>query len=636
MKKYRYEWKTFHTLVVGSGAAGYCAADRLWQHGVRDIAVVTENRLWGTSRNAGSDKQTYYKLSLAGEEDSPLRLAQTLFSGGCMDGDHALCEAALSCQAFFKLTELGVPFPHDRYGEYIGYKTDHDPGRRGTSAGPYTSRYMTEVLERSAEEKGIPILDWHQVIRILSLRERVYGLLCLNKETGAYTVFACKNVIYATGGPAGLYRDSVYPPSQTGASGLAFEAGAGGKNLTEWQYGIASLKPKWNVSGSYMQVLPRMLSTDMEGQNEKEFLMEYFKSREEMLSMIFLKGYEWPFDAGKVPKGSSVIDLLVYRERWERGRRVWLDFSKNPGEKPVDFSLLPEEVENYLKRAGACQDTPYERLMQLNEPAADFYREHGVNLETDKLEIAVCAQHNNGGLLVDLWWQTGVKGLFAVGEAAGTHGICRPGGSALNSGQVGAIRAAAYIGAHTEPWQDWSEEDKEELEEQIQSRIRMGGFWTFRKAEIAEIWKEAAGRMSRDGAMVRSRAGIREDLSWVEEKISQIRSVGAEERIGNADPGDLAFFYRCYDMLLSQKVFLTAMEDYCRRVGIARGSAVYTEPASLSEVTEQDHASLVQEIFYSSETDTCAVKWRKVRPIPESDDFFETVWKEYRENSLYD
>ena len=59
-------------------------------------------------------------------------MADTLFAGRCVDGDIALCEAALSTQCFLKLVELGVPFPRNRYGEYIGYKTDHDPRRRAT------------------------------------------------------------------------------------------------------------------------------------------------------------------------------------------------------------------------------------------------------------------------------------------------------------------------------------------------------------------------------------------------------------------------------------------------------------------------------------------------------------------------
>ena len=32
------------------------------------------------------------------------------------------------------------------------------------------------------------------------------------------------------------------------------------------------------------------------------------------------------------------------------------------------------------------------------------------------LEVAVCAQHNNGGLLTDAWWQTNIEGFFCAGE----------------------------------------------------------------------------------------------------------------------------------------------------------------------------------------------------------------------------
>lgn len=101
---------TLGTVVVGTGAAGYNAADRLHQYGQRNIAIVTEDVNTGTSRNTGSDKQTYYKLTLSGgDPDSVREMAQTLFEGQCVDGDHALCEAALSAQSFLKLVEHGVP-----------------------------------------------------------------------------------------------------------------------------------------------------------------------------------------------------------------------------------------------------------------------------------------------------------------------------------------------------------------------------------------------------------------------------------------------------------------------------------------------------------------------------------------------
>lgn len=292
--------------------------------------------------------------------------------------------------------------------------------------GPYTSRYMTEKLEQAVREKKIEILDHHQVIRILSDGEKLFGILCMNTKNGAHLLIRCTNLVYATGGPAGIYGQSVYPVSQHGASGLAFEAGVKGKNLTEWQYGLASLHPRWNVSGSYMQVLPRFVSTDQSGDDPQEFLLDYYPDTKAAMNMIFLKGYQWPFDARKVVDGSSMIDLLIYREIFVKGRRVWLDYRDNCGGKEVDFQGLSEECRTYLERAGACQETPIERLWQLNPLAVDFYKEHGVDLAHEMLEVAVCAQHNNGGLAVDGWWQTNIRGIFAVGEAAATHGIYRP------------------------------------------------------------------------------------------------------------------------------------------------------------------------------------------------------------------
>ena len=155
------------TIVVGSGAAGLNCADLIMTGTVRKkalngeklryheipVAVVTEGLNMGTSRNTGSDKQTYYKLTMSGDSpDSVGDMAKSLFDGGSVDGDLALTEAAGSARAFLRLVDLGVPFPYNDYGEFAGYRTDHDTRTRATSCGPLTSRYMTEALERSVRE----------------------------------------------------------------------------------------------------------------------------------------------------------------------------------------------------------------------------------------------------------------------------------------------------------------------------------------------------------------------------------------------------------------------------------------------------------------------------------------------------
>lgn len=643
--------QTITHIIIGSGAAGFQAALRLYQNGERDLAIITENIKSGTSRNTGSDKQTYYKLTLSGNDaDSVGNMAEDLFAGQCVDGDQALCEAALSARCFFALTELGVPFPCTEHGEFMGYKTDHDRGRRATSAGPYTSKLMTEALERSVKEKQILILDQMQAIQILTYMNQVKGILCLDKNIHsepAYKIIWCKNVILATGGPAGMYHDSVYPVSQTGSTGMAFEAGASGKNLTEWQFGMASLNPRWNVSGTYMQVLPSFISTDQDGNDEKEFLLDYFNELPDLLSMVFLKGYQWPFDVNKIFGGSSVIDLLVYQETVLKKRRVFLDYRVNPGnlEKDRDLpyaSMIPEAKE-YLSQAGACFGTPIERLKHMNEPAILFYQDHHVDLFKERLEIAVCAQHNNGGLSTNHLWETNLSGLYAIGEVCASHGVTRPGGTALNAGQVGAVRAAEGIFLKK---RTHMKEASPSTESGIKERLRIQALDRIRLSEhaegncpLSELWINASKRMSAAAGMIRNQVQMETALKETEDDICQFM-----QKAKSPSVSQLSLFYKLYDMLLSQKMYLFAMLDYAKAGGGSRGSALYTDSTGelpgfpgcqtfgelyRCRLDQKMHGQEVQEVTLKEGTPSASR--RPVRPLPDVDYFFENQWRIYRE-----
>ena len=430
------EMLQYDALVVGSGCAGLNAACRLAQAGCKSFTLITEDIDAGTSLNAGSDKQTYYRLSLAGDEPDSVGEVMRLLAREDVHQDTALCEAAGSAAGFLRLAELGVPFPVNEYGEYVGYRTDHDPRLRASSAGPLTSRYMARALLKEAQRLGVEILDHTMLVRIYADQSGVQGALCLDTQKRDWLRLKAPALILCTGGPAHLYADRVFPDSQHGMSGAAFEAGARGANLHCWQYGIASVGFKWNLSGSYQQAIPRYVSVDEAG-CQREFLREHLSDRE-ILNLTFLKGYEWPYDPRKA-EGSSKIDLLVLGER-QKGRRVFLDYRRNPS--GFDRALFEKEAQNYLANCGALQDTPIERLRAINAPAIALFASHGIDLAQEDLEISVCAQHHNGGVAVDAWWQSDVSGLYACGEAAGTFGAYRPGGSALNSTQVGSTRAA--------------------------------------------------------------------------------------------------------------------------------------------------------------------------------------------------
>ena len=632
-----------NTVIVGSGAAGLNAADRLYSYGQRDIAIVTEGLLKGTSRNTGSDKQTYYKLTLSGgEPDSVVAMAETLYNGGAMDGDIALCEAALSAQCFYRLAEIGVPFPHNEYGEYVGYKTDHDPRARASSAGPLTSKYMTEKLLEQVQAKNIPIYDGLMVIKILVTDGICCGVLCLDLnnldyEENRYVIFRSTNVIYAVGGPAGLYARSVYPESQTGASGIAFEAGVMGKNLTEWQYGIASIKFRWNLSGTYQQVLPTYISTDENGENPVEFLREYFNSDEELLNAVFLKGYQWPFDPRKIYSseengnvsdyGSSWIDKLVYEETEIKKRRVFLDFRKNPTVLKNDFSNVGNECFEYLKNSDALFGTPIERLKHMNPSAIELYKNNGIDLYNEPLEIAVCAQHNNGGLCGDIWWESNICGFFPVGEVNGTHGIYRPGGSALNSGQCGGVRAAMKIAKERKdsPSTDIYYTDIIDIIEKTNEITQ--NFST--ASNVAETRREIGEMMSKNAAHIRNAENIEKDIAITKQ---HYKNYWDTVRLSNISELPAALLNR--DLLIAQYVYLNAMLDYINRSGGSRGSYLIIRNDENNAHNDIDMSDMVQEIGLHCDEMDIDVKiiWRKRRPIPDAPRWFENVWSDYNSN----
>lgn len=581
-------------LVVGSGCAGLNAADTLFSEGVTDVILATEGMNMGTSRNTGSDKQTYYKLALSSDcTDGVGKMAESYFAGGAMSGELALTESASSLKCFFKLQSLGVPFPQNEYGEFLGYQTDHDNTKRATSAGPLTSKFMTEALEKAVLEKGVFILDRVLVFKLLLHDEKIAGALCYDTSNREFILIDTPSIILATGGNAAVYAESVYPHSQTGMSGLAIEAGAKCVNLTEWQYGLASTDFRWNVSGTYQQVLPRYISVDENG-TEREFLSESLTTGEVLL-YTFRKGYQWPFDSRKMD-ASSVVDCLVHKEVLA-GRRVYMDFMHNPS--GFDIEKLPEEAYTYLEKSAALRSTPIERLLAMNTRAYELYKSNGIDLKTEPLRVAVCAQHQNGGIWVDKNYQTSIDGLYCAGEAAGVFGIYRPGGSALNSTQVSSMRASEHIAAKKPP-----HAPTEALEKAAENCICSLHMKEDDTMEFKRVLKRLQHDMSAFAAFSRDSAEISRLLCETETLAAMPLAV----------PANSVFAYLKYrDTLVTMHEILLQMKFWCEHIG-SRGSAYCVGTDKLDDTS---HA------VYSEGGKVWAAAPDK---IPESEVWFEKIY----------
>ncbi len=627
--------------IIGSGAAAYNAALTAYRLG-GDAAIITEGRLMGTSRNTGSDKQTYYKQSTSAfRSDCAAEMAKDYMAAGSMHGDLALTEAAGSLRAFFGLVALGVPFPHDTYGEYPGYKTDHDERGRATSCGPYTSKYMTEALEKECLSANIPLYDGYRAVRVLTENGHACGVVCLsaNEVTdgnpAGLTVFLSGAVIWATGGPSALYYSSVYPESQNCSLGAPLLAGASAVNLTESQYGIASVPLLWNLSGSVQQAIPRYISVDADG-NEREFLYDTF-TPESSIPAVFRKGYQWPFDPDKLSpgEGSSLVDIAVYNETMV-GRRVYLDFRRNPSALDgiaLTRENLGDEVYDYLANSGALLDTPVRRLRAINERAYGVCLDHGVDLETEMLEIHVAAQHMNGGLENTVWYENpALRDFYPVGECGGVFGIKRPGGSALNSTQVGSYRAAERACALAK--------DKKTgglsaaLTEQIAgclndySLLLTGERPKLDRADVLEERARDAKMHDRCAAFLRSPDEIAALRDETAREIAEFFDVH-----GAADHAALVELSINYDTLVTRYAVLSAMLAYVNDGGSSRGSYLIKGRPEIDTA----HRNKVLRTCVSADGGTVVASctFEDVRPIPVTDNWFEEVYNNFGQPEMF-
>jgi succinate dehydrogenase/fumarate reductase flavoprotein subunit len=303
---------------------------------------------------------------------------------------------------------------------------------------------------------------------------------------------------------------------------------------------------------------------------------------------------------------------------------------------------MEAEAVTYLQRSGALQATPYERLAHMNQPSIDLYSEHGVDLK-EPLETAVCAQHNNGGLVGNLWWESNIKHLFPIGELNGSHGV-RPGGSALNAGQVGGLRAATYIanvytGRPLEPRQ-FSAVAAPQVERELGKIRRMldgsSGF------DSAALRKDIQSRMSRAAAFVRSVSGVAQAVEEARRQWAEVKAKGVRVK----GPGDLVEGIQNEHLCLTQLCFLETIHALIQRGGGSRGAYVVLDDEGDRSVEtkrgrELQHRSeneaLRKEILETKVNDdgsvsVCPVE---VRPLPEDDSWYETTWREWQEKRIY-
>jgi succinate dehydrogenase/fumarate reductase flavoprotein subunit len=343
--------------------------------------------------------------------------------------------------------------------------------------------------------------------------------------------------------------------------------------------------------------------------------------------------------------GSSLLDLAVFRES-QAGRKVFMDFNRNPLPMPGDteFSLdrLDDDVRAYLENSGALLAEPIDRLRKMNPLSIELYKRYKYDITRDPLEFAVNNQHMNGGLAVDTWGTTNLEGCYAVGESAGTHGVTRPGGAALNAGQVFGTRCAEHVAARRKPHAKVGVE-KVLIEEAVANTLR--SLQANSTLKVVAIQKDVQGRMSDHAAILCNVADVRAAADAAHGLNKTIRQEGIA--FDGANEALRALQWR--QMAIASEAVLTALAFYLERGGGSRGARMVRSPRG--DCIPHTRSGPLEDLrFISDRAEDRGEKTHvrlegttfvcDVRPIRRRDrndrPFFERDWPDYLTGALHD
>jgi succinate dehydrogenase / fumarate reductase, flavoprotein subunit len=478
-------------LVIGAGAAGLRTAIELTVRGVR--CLVVGKRAHGDAHTRLAAGGINASLGSRDPEDRwELHFADTVREG------HFVCDPVavellcrLAPERVRELRDWGCPFDETPAGaidqRYFGAQSF----RRTCFVGDRTGDAVLAALVDRARSLGISHRENLYVTRLRLDGARVSGAEGIDLDTGGSVAIRSSIVVLAAGGATSLFRRSSSRSDENNgdAMGLALAAGATLRDMEFIQFHPTGMVEPSEMRGRLVTEAVRGEGGHLFNARGDRFMERYSPEQMEL-------------DA------RDVVARAIYREIQEgRGTpngAVLLDISHR------DLDYLHDRLPGIAKR----------------------FADQGVDITREPMEVAPTAHYAMGGVQVDFrTGDTGVDGLFAVGEATGgLHGANRLGGNSLAEtvvfgaivGGVIADRAAAH---------DLSGVDSPSAPQPLlEPAVHRGGGEDPRSLvdEIASIlWDHAA--------IIRTGEGLREGRL----KLSAIRRRAGEIAFDPTRPEDL-------------------------------------------------------------------------------------------------
>lgn len=383
----------YDVLIVGTGIAGLRAALEAKKEGVH-VALLTKSNPF-RSNSAIASGGINAALGNVEADTIEEHIADTYKGGAQFNNKRTL---ATLCgegpSAILELNEMGVPFDKRDDGK-IDQRAFGGAGKKRTChIADKTGSAIVQKLLMLCRQEGVEIITNMQFLNIITDKKRVAGITALRRNDSMVVAFACKALILAGGGYAGIYRGHSTNPQEVCGDTLAAALRAG---MTLRDMEFVQFHPTTLVkTGALITEAARGEGGYLLNHNEERF-----------------------------------VDELTTRDKLSRAILAEI---KNGGVVYLDLRHLGEEKIDA-------------KLPSIKKTA---YNAAGIDITKELIPIEPGAHYTGGGIKTRSDTRTEIKGIYACGENAanGVHGANRLGGNSLLEGVVfgrmAGKKAAAY------------------------------------------------------------------------------------------------------------------------------------------------------------------------------------------------
>lgn len=398
-------------LIVGGGIAGLSCAVEAHKKQIPHI-LITKTQI-GTGASFFPLKATL-GIQVTGDESDKTRFMQDIQAAAQGMNNPKIVKAYIeeSPSAVNLLAEIGFQ-PWKRQ--------DNRPACFAQYSRPiYLIKDWKEAAKRAKAilaKQQTQIFEQATLLHIVTDQNQVQGAVFMQANAQGepqYIFCQTSQIILASGGIAGLYKDNLYPADVIGSSHfIALQAGATLTNLEYIQFIPSFIEPKYKVLFG-------------------EHTLKYCTAVED-------------------EKGNSLFEEVSTHDfqAMMSQRSAYAPFS-------VDFTCVTFDLKmmQYLMANPNAEGVYLRYSPALYEDKEEFYtvyldwlkNEADIDLLRDKVSIAPFAHSCNGGIEIDEYAQSQVKGLFAVGEISSCiEGANRLGGNSVGGSLVFVKRAIQKI-----------------------------------------------------------------------------------------------------------------------------------------------------------------------------------------------